>query len=201
MTGFVFETTPRIVCEQGSAARLGALAAGLGARHVFVVTDRFVNGDPDNDQREQGKSKGTAFSTFDRPVPGAPVGKHDNVGYLGGDFRGLLNNAGYIRDMGFSAVWITPIVENPDQAFSGGDPITCTSFLSDLGKAAYHGYWGMNFYRLDEHLPSPGLDFRGLADAMQARDMKLVLDIVGNHGSPGWTMTHDQPKFGKVYGR
>lgn len=42
MTGFVFETTPRIVCEQGSAARLGALAAGLGARHVFVVTDRFL---------------------------------------------------------------------------------------------------------------------------------------------------------------
>ncbi len=42
MSGFVFETTPRIVCEQGSAARLGTLAAELGASHVFVVTDRFL---------------------------------------------------------------------------------------------------------------------------------------------------------------
>ena len=46
----------------------------------FVLTDRFVNGDPSNDQREQGKAKGAAYYTFDRPVPGAPAGKHDNVG-------------------------------------------------------------------------------------------------------------------------
>ena len=44
----------------------------------------------------------------------------DNIGYLGGDFKGLLDNADYIRDMGFSAVWITPIVDNPDEAFTGG---------------------------------------------------------------------------------
>ena len=40
----------------------------------FVLTDRFVNGDPSNDQRGQGKAKGDAFFTFDRPVPGAPTG-------------------------------------------------------------------------------------------------------------------------------
>ncbi|MEL0028993.1 MAG: iron-containing alcohol dehydrogenase [Perlucidibaca sp.] len=43
MTGFVFETTPRIVCAQGSASQLGTLTAGLGVRHVFIVTDRFLH--------------------------------------------------------------------------------------------------------------------------------------------------------------
>ncbi len=42
MTGFVFETAPRIVCARGAASQLGELAAGLGAHHVFVVTDRFL---------------------------------------------------------------------------------------------------------------------------------------------------------------
>ncbi len=159
----------------------------------FVVTDRFVNGDPDNDQRGQGG----AHRSFDIPLPECD-GVQANIGYLGGDFRGLLNNAGYIRDMGFTAVWITPIVENPDQAFSGGDPITCTSFLSDLGKAAYHGYWGMNFYRLDEHLPSAGLDFADLTRELRAQGLKTVLDIVANHGSPSWSMPQPQPGFGQV---
>jgi len=160
----------------------------------FVVTDRFVNGDPDNDHRDQGG----AHPSFDIPLPECD-GVVANIGYLGGDFRGLLNNAGYIRDMGFTAVWITPIVENPDQAFTGGDPITCTSFLTDRGKAAYHGYWGTNFYRVDEHLPSPGLDFADLTRELRAQGLKTVLDIVANHGSPSWTMPEAQPGFGQVF--
>ena len=162
----------------------------------FVVTDRFVNGDSGNDQRHQGGK----LRTFDIPL--APCnGVAGNIGYLGGDFRGLADNLDYIREMGFTSVWITPIVDNPDEAFTGGSKPGCGTILSDQGKSGYHGYWGVDFHKVDEHLPSPGLDFRGLADAMHARGMKLVLDIVGNHGSPGWTMTHDQPKFGKVYDR
>ena len=61
--------------------------------------------------------------------------------------------------MGFTAVWITPIVDNPDEAFTGGKPAVKGGFLTDRGKTGYHGYWGVNFYELDEHLPSPGLDF------------------------------------------
>jgi cyclomaltodextrin glucanotransferase len=63
----------------------------------FVLTDRFVNGDKANDHRTQG---GKVLHTFDRPTPGAPAGRSDNVGYLGGDFRGVLDNAQYIKDMG-----------------------------------------------------------------------------------------------------
>ena len=165
----------------------------------FVLTDRFVNGDPSNDQRDQGKAKGAAFSTFDRPVPGAPAGRHDNVGYLGGDFKGIVDNAGYIRDMGFGAVWVTPIVDNPDEAFTGGDAVKWGGMFTDRGKTGFHGYWGDNFWVLDEHLPSPGLDFRGFTSAMRGNGLKVVLDIVCNHGSPAFSMPKDQPKFGKIY--
>jgi len=162
----------------------------------FVLTDRFVNGDPANDQREQGG----AYRSFDVPIPG-PNGETDNIGYLGGDFKGVLDHADYIRDMGFSAVWITPIVDNPDAAFSGGKPVTWGSFWTDRGKTGYHGYWGVNFYKLDEHLPSPGLDFAGFTRAMREKRLKVVLDIVGNHGSPSFDMPKPQPEFGKVYDR
>ena len=164
----------------------------------FVVTDRFVNGDPGNDQRDQGRDKGPEFATFDRPTPGAEA-EQDNVGYLGGDFKGVLDNAGYIRDMGFGAVWITPIVDNPDEAFTGGSPVVKGGLWTDGGKTGYHGYWGVNFHQLDEHLPSPGLDFRAFSAGMREHGLKVVLDIVANHGSPAFGMPVDQPKFGELY--
>lgn len=160
----------------------------------FVVTDRFVNGDPDNDHRDQGG----AHPTFDIPLPECD-GVSANIGYLGGDFKGLLDNAGYIREMGFTSVWITPIPDNPNEAFTGGDEISCTSFLSDRGKSAYHGYWGMNFYAVDEHLTSAGLGFPELTAGLRERGLKTVLDIVGNHSSPAWTMPERQPGFGQVF--
>ncbi|SEL85801.1 cyclomaltodextrin glucanotransferase [Pseudoxanthomonas sp. GM95] len=161
----------------------------------FVVTDRFVNGDPSNDHRNQGGK----HRTFDIPTPGAPAGQSDNIGYLGGDFKGIVDNAGYIRDMGFSAVWVTPIVDNPDEAFTGGKPVSWGSSLTDQGKTGYHGYWGVNFYKLDEHLPSKGLDFAGFTKAMKGQQLDVVLDIVANHGSPAFSMPKAQPKFGQLF--
>ena len=163
----------------------------------FVLTDRFVNGDPSNDHRDQGG----ALRTFDLPTPGGPPGESDNVGYLGGDFRGLLDQADYIREMGFGAVWITPIVDNPDEQFTGGDPVAWKGFFTDRGKSGFHGYWGVNFFIEDEHLPSPGLHFREFTDGMRAKGLKTVLDIVANHGSPSFSMPKDQPKFGEIYDR
>ena len=129
----------------------------------FVLTDRFVNGDPANDHRDQGG----ANHSFDRPLMGAN-GVPDNIGYLGGDFKGILDNAEYIRAMGFTAVWITPIVDNPDEAFTGGNRIG-EGFFADRGKTGYHGYWGVNFYRVDEHLESEGLRFADFTRRMQCR--------------------------------
>ncbi|MDQ3038263.1 MAG: alpha-amylase family glycosyl hydrolase [Pseudomonadota bacterium] len=163
----------------------------------FVLTDRFVNGDPSNDQRQQGGKN----RTFDIQTPGAPKGRTDNIGYLGGDFRGILDHAAYIRDMGFGALWLTPIVDNPDEAFTGGEQVKWGGQHTDLGKTGYHGYWGVNFFKLDEHLPSADLDFAGLAAGLQKHGLLTVLDIVANHGSPAYTMPVDQPKFGEIYGR
>ncbi|MFC0676494.1 alpha-amylase family glycosyl hydrolase [Lysobacter korlensis] len=188
---------------EANAAEPQAVASYIGTTEpfasdavYFVVTDRFVNGDPSNDQREQGG----ANRTFDRPVPGAPKGRSANIGYLGGDFKGILDNAHYIADMGFGALWLTPIVDNPDEAFTGGDAVKWGGMHTDRGKTGYHGYWGVNFYELDEHLPSPGLDFRALTAGLKQRGLKTVLDIVANHGSPAYTMPADQPKFGEIYG-
>ena len=184
-----------------AAADVTASHAFYGTREAFareaiyfVVTDRFVDGDPSNDQREQGGAR----HTFDVPVAG-PNGETDNIGYLGGDFKGVLDNADYIRGLGFSAVWITPITDNPDEAFSGGDPITWGAGLADRGKTGYHGYWSDNFFALDEHLPSAGLDFAQFTRGMHAKNLKVVLDIVANHGSPAWTMPTLQPKFGQIF--
>jgi len=181
----------------GSADYYGTLEPFASEAVYFVLTDRFVNGDTRNDFRDQGG----AHPTFDRPTPGAPEGQTDNIGYLGGDFRGIVDHADYIREMGFSAVWITPIVDNPDEAFTGGDPVVWGGMFTDRGKTGYHGYWGVNFWQVDEHLPSPKLDFRQFTGRMRDRGLKVVLDIVANHGSPSFTMPIDQPKYGEVYDR
>jgi len=175
---------------------IGTTEPFAGDAVYFVVTDRYVNGDASNDHRDQGG----AHRTFDIPVHCAD-GIDGNLGYLGGDFRGVLDNAAYIRNLGFGAVWITPIVDNPDEAFTGSKPVSCDSSLTDRGKTGYHGYWGINFYRLDEHLPSKDLDFAGLAHGLHEAGLKVVLDIVGNHGSPAWTMPQRQPQFGQLFDR
>ncbi|TXH66328.1 MAG: cyclomaltodextrin glucanotransferase, partial [Lysobacteraceae bacterium] len=156
----------------------------------FVLTDRFVNGDPSNDHREQG--------TFDIPLPPCN-GVSGNIGYLGGDFKGLAEHLDYIREMGFTSIWITPVVDNPDEPFTGGAAPTCGGSLADKGKTGYHGYWGVNFYALDEHLPSAGLDFAGFTKAMRRKRLKVVLDIVANHGSPAYSMPQEQAQFGEIY--
>ena len=212
LAGCVRETAPPAMnAEKEDAKPIAASAAPpkageyvgttepLAANAVyFVLTDRFVNGDPSNDHRDQGGND-PALRTFDRPVSGAPAGRTDNVGYLGGDFKGLLDNARYIRDMGFGAVWITPVVDNPDEAFTGGDAVKWGGMFTDRGKTGFHGYWGVNFHKLDEHLPSPGLDFRALTAGLKQHGLKTVLDIVSNHGSPAYTMPKDQPGYGEIY--
>jgi cyclomaltodextrin glucanotransferase len=161
----------------------------------FIVTDRFVDGDPTNNFPEQG---GTELRTFDRPIrlADSPPG---NIGYLGGDFKGVLNNADYVADMGFTAIWLTPIVDNPDEAFTGGKA-PGEGGSNDYGKTGYHGYWGVNFFELDEHLPSSDLDYAELTrQLLEDHGIKTVLDIVCNHGSPSFSMIYDQPKYGEIY--
>ena len=163
----------------------------------FLLTDRFVDGDPSNNHPDQGGAD-PATRTFDRPMQ-VPGYEPANIGYLGGDFQGVLDNADYIADMGFTAIWTTPIVNNPDEAFTGGTA-PGRGPGGDLGKTGYHGYWGVNFFEVDEHLESPGLTFADFTRQLREQHgLKYVLDVVCNHGSPAYTMPIEQPMFGKLY--
>ncbi len=187
-------TTPE-PADREQAEYYGTLEPFASEAVYFLLTDRFVDGDPDNNFPGQG---GEQHGTFDRPIQlsGSPPG---NIGYLGGDFKGVLDNAGYIADMGFTSIWTTPIVDNPDEAFTGGIR-PGEGFGADRGKTGYHGYWGVNFFEVDEHLESDGLTFADFTRSLQDDfGIKYVLDVVCNHGSPAYTMPEDQPKYGELY--
>lgn len=161
----------------------------------FIMTDRFVDGDPSNNHEHQGGE----HPTFNLRLDG-PDGQHANVGYMGGDLQGVLDNAQFIADMGFTAVWLTPVVDNPDEAFTGGEPIEFGGAFKDGGKTGYHGYWATNFYVADEHLVSENLSYKDYTATMREKfGLKSVFDIVANHGSPSFTMPVDQPGFGELY--
>ncbi len=163
----------------------------------FLLTDRFVDGDPSNNQPGQG-GPDPATRTFDRPIHVEGYGP-GNIGYLGGDFKGVLDNAAYIADMGFTAIWTTPIVDNPDEAFTGSRA-PGRGPGGDKGKTGYHGYWGVNFFEVDEHLESEGLEFADFTRALRdEHGLRYVLDVVCNHGSPAYTMPVAQPMFGQLY--
>ncbi len=164
----------------------------------FLLTDRFVNGNTGNDHSDQGFTNNNP--TWEGRING-PNGKHANIGYMGGDFEGIYKNGDYIKEMGFTSIWITPIVDNPDEAFTGGTICRYGAGVgSDGGKTGYHGYWGVNFYKVDEHYESDGFSFAEFTTKMRNdHGLKIVLDIVCNHGSPSYSMPQDQPKFGELY--
>ena len=160
----------------------------------FVMTDRFVDGDPRNNFEQQGGD----HPSWSLRLEG-PDGKFANAGYMGGDFKGILQNIDYIKDMGFSAIWVTPVLDNPDQGFTGDEPISYGGMFKDGGKSGYHGYWATNFYKADEHLVSDDLTVSDFTSAMHDAGFKVVFDIVANHGTPSWTMPEDQPGYGELY--
>ncbi|MFQ3198365.1 MAG: glycosidase [Paraglaciecola sp.] len=191
----VTTSTKAVVNHQSAVEFYGSDNPFVSEAIYFVMTDRFVDGDVTNNHVLQGGP----LPTFDLPLTSAE-GQTANVGYLGGDLQGVLNNAAYISDMGFTAVWLTPIVDNPDENFSGGEPIEFGGAFKDGGKTGYHGYWASNFYQIDEHYPSAGLAYKEYTGKMRSDyDLKSVFDVVANHGSPSFSMPVDQPKYAELY--
>lgn len=115
----------------------------------FVITTRFYDGDSSKN-----------FFCRDRiqfDAEGRPVDPHWR-----GNFAGLIQRLDYIRELGFTALWITPPVENR----SGLD---------------YHGYHPFDWTRIDPRLESPGATYQDLINAAHARGIKIVQDVVINH--------------------
>ena len=135
----------------------------------FAITTRFYDGDPKNN-----------VLCWD--------GQENQIKYNDplwrGDFKGLIDKLDYIKALGFTAIWITPVVQNG----SGYD---------------YHGYHAMDFSSVDLRYESrkewgsaEDVDFQTLIDAAHAKGMKIVLDIVLQH-----TGNFGEKKFAHLFDR
>jgi glycosidase len=153
--------------SRGNRARrrfiLGALVAVIfcAAMHVLagntdngfwqrqsiyqIITDRFFNGDPSNDN---------ADGNFD------PAG-HGGTSVHGGDFKGIEEKLDYVKSLGATAIWISPVVLNV--------------------RGEFHGYAALDFYKVDPHWGTMA-DLKHLVQAAHARGILVIDDIVVNHG-------------------
>lgn len=128
----------------------------------FVILDRFADGDPRNDAGVNRAAKGT---------------------FHGGDMTGLIQQLDEIADLGATAIWITPVVENiPGFVTGAGFP--------DWG---YHGYWADDFTQVDPRFGSEA-ELKRLVDEAHARGIKVLLDVVYNHAGYDSRYTKD-PRF------
>ncbi|KAJ7051158.1 glycoside hydrolase family 13 protein [Mycena amicta] len=97
--------------------------------------------------------------------------------YCGGTWKGIVNRLDYISNMGFTAIWISPVSEQPEGPTGVGE--------------AYHGYWTENLYALN-HKFGTEQDFKDLVNAAHARGMLVMLDVVLNHfANPGDTIQYE----------
>lgn len=126
----------------------------------MVMTDRFFDGDPTNNN------------------PGNIEGSYDKdhlEAYHGGDIKGIIDKVPYLKDLGITTLWITPIVKNID-----------TNMMADKGgkQYGYHGYWASDFTKIDPHLGTEE-DLKNLIDILHENGIKLMVDVVINHSGYG----------------
>ncbi|RXR35508.1 alpha-amlyase [Flavobacterium piscinae] len=124
---------------------------------IYLITpDRFANGNEANDV-----VKTMNETELDRT--------HDYKRH-GGDIQGIINRIDYIKNLGFTAIWPTPVLTN------------------DMKSGSYHGYAMTDFYQVDPRFGTLA-DYKNLAGKLQQNGMKLIMDQVANHcGSEHWWM-------------
>jgi glycosidase len=138
--------------EDGSAERKGYDNSDV----MYLITpDRFANGNLTND------SVASLSEGVDRT---------NKWGRHGGDIQGIINNLDYLKDLGFTAVWINPVLENNQK------------------EQSYHGYSTTDFYKVDPRFGS-NEEYRGLSKKAGEKGIKLIMDMIMNHcGSGHWWM-------------
>jgi len=135
---------------------------GFSADDVIylVMPDRFANGDPSNDSP---------------PELGRPADRNAVGATHGGDLRGIRDHLNYLKELGVTGVWITPIYRNSVAGFS-----------------AYHGYHAVDFYAVEPRFGTMK-DMRDLVDAAHHMGLKVVQDQVANHSGPHHPFVTDPP--------
>jgi cyclomaltodextrin glucanotransferase len=138
----------------------------------FIVVDRFCDGNPENNE-------GPNPELYDRD-------RQDWGKYWGGDLQGIIDKLDYLKNLGVTAIWLTPLFEQVEALF--------------VEQAAIHGYWTKDFKRLNPRFidkdENPSLNatqelknttFDRLIEALHQRNMKFILDIVCNHSNPDFS--------------
>ena len=146
----------------------------------MVMTDRFFDGDPTNNNPDN--------------IEGSYDKDHLEA-YHGGDIKGLIEKVPYLKELGITTLWITPIVKNIE-----------TNMMADKGgkQYGYHGYWASDFTKIDPHLGTEE-DLKNLIDLLHENGMKLMVDVVINHSGYGTKnlgdfagMHRDQSRAGDI---
>jgi len=124
----------------------------------FLLTDRFVNGDPSNDLALGRAQDGAVLRSF-----------------MGGDLAGVLQKLeeGYFDSLGVDAIWMTPFQE---QIHGSVDEGTGRTY-------AFHGYWPRDWTAVDPALGTPD-ELRAVVEAAHARGIRVVMDAILNHTGP-----------------
>jgi len=147
-----------------------SFAQGVSSKDFvyLLMPDRFSNGDVTNDQ-----VAGYKDQVVDRKDP---IKRH------GGDLKGVVNQLDYLKELGVTAIWMTPVIENdmPLQSEQAGM------------MAGYHGYWFTNHYAVDKRLGGDEA-YQALIEAAHDKGIKIIQDAVYNHiGNEHW-MYKDAP--------
>ncbi len=141
----------------------------------FVLTDRFENGDPSNDQ------------SYGRHKDGmAEIGT-----FHGGDLRGLTNKLDYLQQLGVNALWISAPFEQIHGWVGGGTK-------GDFPHYAYHGYYTQDWTNLDANMGSEAA-LRTLVDSAHQRGIRILFDVVMNHTGYATLADMQEYQFGALY--
>ncbi|WP_264520434.1 glycoside hydrolase family 13 protein [Flavobacterium sp. N1994] len=127
----------------------------------LIMSDRFANGNPKND------SDSSVTEKADRANPN---GRH------GGDIEGIIKNLDYIKELGATAVWPTPLCEDNDE------------------RGSYHTYGQSDLYKIDPRFGT-NEDYLRLSAELHSRGMKNIMDYVTNHWGYKHWMMNDLPTY------
>ncbi|HEY0006156.1 MAG TPA: alpha-amylase family glycosyl hydrolase [Pyrinomonadaceae bacterium] len=136
----------------------------------LIMTDRFSNGDTANDA-----PAGSTKETSDRSNPRS---------YHGGDFRGIINHLPYLKDLGVTAIWLTPWYDNWNGFYRCEKPWCPYTY--------YHGYHALDYYAVEDHFGDLGT-LRELVQKAHSLGLKVIQDQVANHVGSQHAWTTDPP--------
>jgi glycosidase len=136
----------------------------------LLMPDRFANGDPAND---------------DPPVSHGLLDRSKPRYYHGGDLQGIIDHLPYLKDLGVTAIWTTPIYDN-------NNALNNKEVYDGRGITDYHGYGAIDYYGVEEHFGSLEL-LRKLIEEAHKLGIKVIQDQVANHVGPYHPWVSDPP--------